>query len=830
MKFKSHILPYFLGLTIFLSIPGFLNAQSGNEEALTIQTGTRYQTVVGFGAALAYYEGWLNAHPNKAEIYEAIFGELSLDILRVRNAHDYDPGMVTRVQEYVEASEKVLGYPISVMSVSWGPPGYLKSNNDRSNGGTLRYSVEGGKTLFDYAGFAHWWKSSLEEYHAHGIFPDYISIQNEPDWKAPYESCLLYPKERITTTDTIAGYDRALVAVYDTLANMERRPAILGPETVGMGYDNVERYVNNLDVSRLDGISHHLYHGVDENNPYASTDFAKVGNLYPELPHFQTEYDRGDWFSLAGLIYKSFYDEKVVAYLYWPLIWESGGLVTLDFPWDRSRWIDPEKGYTKTKDFYAFKQFSAFIQPGWKMTGHALTGTDGASLTFINPEGDSATCVVINRSSTSEMAVHVDVPGYRITESLVYRTSDSENCLLLGTLTDSLFTATAHSITTVAMQLSPYDPSLDTVAPSIPENLSLAEATTRSLAFTWDPSTDSVGVEGYRIYLDGILHGTSPDTSYVVTGLDPATAYEISVSAFDHVPNESQSSLPVSATTLPPDTEAPSIPGNLSAGSVSQTSVELAWDPSTDDTGVTAYRIFANGMWMDTAYDTSFSVTLLIPGTTYQFTVAAFDEAGNESEPSDAVTVMTLVVPDEEPPVLEATDSLHVEGTVEATSSEDGSIYLVPDGTPAQIDAIRGATIDSVEAAAGIAVQFSISGLPNGIYLLFATDSAGNISLPEAVTIFGVGIGQFSVDHFNAYPNPFSQSTTLQFSLMEGERMWLKVIDALGKQVMQRSLGEFPAGAHRLLIPRDGLREGLYFFRLENSAGEGWSRRMIIQE
>ena len=72
------------------------------------------------------------------EIYEAIFAELSLDILRVRNAFDYDTGMIDRVAEFAQAAESSLGKPIAVFSSSWGPPGYLKSNNDRKNGGTLK--------------------------------------------------------------------------------------------------------------------------------------------------------------------------------------------------------------------------------------------------------------------------------------------------------------------------------------------------------------------------------------------------------------------------------------------------------------------------------------------------------------------------------------------------------------------------------------------------------------------------------------------------------------------------------------------------------------------
>jgi len=277
--------------------------------------GDKHQTVVGFGASLAYYENWLNSHPNKSEIYQAIFGELSLDILRVRNAYDYDLGMINRVKEYMDAAEWVLGHPISLLSTSWGPPGYLKNTGDRKNGGTLRYTAGPGGVAFDYAGFAHWWGKSLDEYNSRGIYPAYISIQNEPDFSATWESCLLKPYETVNGSDTIAGYNKALDAVYDTVMQRIQKPKILGPETVGIGYNSVENYVNAMDLSKLDGIAHHLYHGVNENNPYSSTDFSKVGAFHPEVPHFQTEYSRGDWFSLAGLIYKSFYEEEVVAYL-----------------------------------------------------------------------------------------------------------------------------------------------------------------------------------------------------------------------------------------------------------------------------------------------------------------------------------------------------------------------------------------------------------------------------------------------------------------------------------------------------------------------------------
>ena len=447
---------YFLGTSLLSLVygSGYINAQSTEYAVISINPEEMYQTVEGFGASLAFYENWLTAHPKKNEIYDAIFGELSLDILRVRNAYSYDPGMVGRVSEFAQAAENSLGKPIAILSTSWGPPGYLKSNNDRKNGGTLKYSMGENGVEFDYAGFAGWWSKSLDEYNAHGIYPTYISIQNEPDWAASWETCLLQPAEKVDAADTIAGYNKALDAVYDTVMKREIRPKFLGPETVGIGYNAVENYVNALEISKLYGIAHHLYHGVDENDPYSTTDMSKVGNFHPEIPHFQSEYSLGDWFSLAGLMYKSFHDEKVVAYLYWDLIWDGGGLVSLDFPWDQSQWTDPQKGYTKSREFYVFKQFSAFIHPGWKQIGSSMTGTNGRALAFCNSGRDSAVLVVINRSSTDSISIHASFSGYSIYESLVFRTSESENCEYQGGLSDSIFVLTPRSVATVEMKIT----------------------------------------------------------------------------------------------------------------------------------------------------------------------------------------------------------------------------------------------------------------------------------------------------------------------------------------------------------------------------------------
>ena len=74
MNFMKAVLPVLLLYILFPCQP--LAGQETVHKKMVIQTSETFQTVTGFGASLAYYENWVNAHPKKNEIYEAIFGEI----------------------------------------------------------------------------------------------------------------------------------------------------------------------------------------------------------------------------------------------------------------------------------------------------------------------------------------------------------------------------------------------------------------------------------------------------------------------------------------------------------------------------------------------------------------------------------------------------------------------------------------------------------------------------------------------------------------------------------------------------------------------------------
>ena len=90
------------------------------------------------------------------------------------------------------------------------------------------------------------------------------------------------------------------------------------------------------------------------------------------------------------------------------------------------------------------------------------------------------------------------------------------------------------------------------------------------------------------------------------------------------------------------DNEAPSIPTNFIASNPSSTSIDLNWDPSTDNVGVSSYDIYMDGVYNNNVNSTTTTVIGLSPETNYCFYIIAKDSSNNSSLPSDVSCETTL--------------------------------------------------------------------------------------------------------------------------------------------------------------------------------------------
>src|SRR5439155_1327205 len=267
----------------------------------------------------------------------------------------------------------------------------------------------------------------------------------------------------------------------------------------------------------------------------------------------------------------------------------------------------------------------------------------------------------------------------------------------------------------------------DTIAPSTPMKLFASAVSSSQVNLSWAPSTDNVKVTRYIVRRNGVKVGTPVSTSYADTGLFAATTYSYTVAARDAAGNISPNSTSVSITTeSAADTMPPSVPTGLTAAAVGSSGANLSWSASTDDVGVTDYIVRRNGVQVATPATTSYADTGLAAATTYSYSVAARDAAGNIS-PNSASVSITLA--DTTPPTTPTGLTAAAAGSTGANLSWSASIDNV--GVTGYIVRRNG-----VQIATPATTSYADTGLSVGTYsyTVAARDAAGNIS-PNSTSV-----------------------------------------------------------------------------------------------
>ena len=434
-------------LLVLIHVPAEIFAASGIIKAKEV-----HQTMIGFGASIAWADDQLTTHPQKGEIYNYIFNDLGLGILRIRNIYRNNPtNFAPTFVKIVDTMYALSPQRPKILLSSWSPPANIKSNNDVQNGGTL--VKQNGKYV--YGAFAQYWIDAINAYRASGMNPDYISIQNEPDFSATWESCLFDANE----SSGNAGYNHALDTVYTALQKMQSPPKILGPEVLGIGYGEFQKYMQYfINYNHFDGYAYHLYHGdgsvSDNHNPdLFISNLSTIANTYQGKPIFQTEYDRGDWFNTAWLMHNCLVYGNVSAYLWWELVWGATGgnpLVAIEDPNYPSSWTTPH-GYSLSTTYWAMRQYSKFISSDWKRVTADVDTSILRMSAFTNPAGNRLTVVVLNIKSQTQ-SMNFDIQDFNVDSGMVIRTSAAESGDTIRTSYDgkSALDFPARSITTLS--------------------------------------------------------------------------------------------------------------------------------------------------------------------------------------------------------------------------------------------------------------------------------------------------------------------------------------------------------------------------------------------
>jgi glucuronoarabinoxylan endo-1,4-beta-xylanase len=396
---------------------------------------TANQAISGFGAAEAFYVNYLDQHPNRAAIYTALFDPvqgLGLNYLRVQDL--YRSGAAdTDTPKVVTAANAAHGSPLTIIMSSWSPTADEKSNGTTTGGGTLIQK----SGAYDYAGFAQYWYNSLTAYAALGVSPDYISIQNEPDFNASYDSCLFSAVEG----SPYAGYGQAFDAVFNSIngGSLAKIPEMIGPETLSAGSSFLS-LSGSVSTTEIAAYAHHLYNVSSTNpNPDAGlTALQGVETAYPTQTKFMTEYYDAPGFLTAWNIHNAFTVANDNAYIFWGATWPSAldaakdqaadqqGLIYIDNPFASSSTWAFTQGWTYNDAYYAMKHYSYYIKPGYIRYDATVDNTDERVSVYQSPDQKTTIIVALNVSTTKTDDLALDLSSITYTTSALYRSTFSQ--------------------------------------------------------------------------------------------------------------------------------------------------------------------------------------------------------------------------------------------------------------------------------------------------------------------------------------------------------------------------------------------------------------------
>lgn len=173
--------------------------------------------------------------------------------------------------------------------------------------------------------------------------------------------------------------------------------------------------------------------------------------------------------------------------------------------------------------------------------------------------------------------------------------------------------------------------------------------------------------------------------------------------------------------TIATSSQAPSVPTGLKVNSVSEHAVSISWNASTDNTGVSGYKIYRGGYYFGTSTGLAYTDGTVSAGNSYTYSVSAYNAAGFESAQSSTVTVY---IDDITPPTVPT--GLNV------TTSSVNSVSLAWNTATDNVG-VSGYRIyrggEYLGTSSGLSYQDNTVSVGNSyIYTVSAIDAAGNES------------------------------------------------------------------------------------------------------
>jgi Fibronectin type III domain/Papain family cysteine protease len=297
-------------------------------------------------------------------------------------------------------------------------------------------------------------------------------------------------------------------------------------------------------------------------------------------------------------------------------------------------------------------------------------------------------------------------------------------------------------------------------APMAPATVNAIAGTGGTATVTWTAPVNAGGsaVSSYAVTRDGVdTSGTGPysttvsgsTASVTLTKLKPGTTYHVTVAA-----TNATGTGPAAATTVILSGQAPSPVAGLTASQTGTGAVTVSWQPPTSNGGqpITGYTVARDGS--DTsgsgAYSTTVSastssttLTKLINGDTYHFTVTALNASGPSTPVTTTVTIHNSAGPAAGSFVkispLRIFDTRAGTGVAKAAVPAHATITVAvagAEGVPSGASVMLTVMVTSATSAGGIIVYPAGKAAPATTNIAFST---GQTTANSVVARLGTG-------------------------------------------------------------------------------------------
>lgn len=390
-----------------------LGMASGLWAAVSIDPGTRYQKMSGFGASTAWASSMSDAD---ADLLWSTTSGAGLSLHRIR----IDPNSGSTGE--LSIAKKAVSRGAKVWATPWTPPAKFKSNNSGVMG-TLTKPAEYAQYLL---GFVKTMKNNGVDLYA-------VSAQNEPDAKVEYESCQFDGSSMAAWVGKSLGPALAGTGVK-----------VIAPETQNWWGLNTFWPLMKADADFMkyaDILATHPYGGNVADATFANTinGIKASGKEFWQTEIYDTQGPADPGMGSALRTYKLIHECLTVANMSaWHFWWVYPSTTDNGALWDKAT-------NKASKRLWVMGNFSRFVRPGYVRIGTTGTPATGVTLTAYSSDSAGKLVLVVANTNTSAVSQDFSVARAAVTGMTPWVT-DASRSLVAGTKTPVTGNAFSYSL------------------------------------------------------------------------------------------------------------------------------------------------------------------------------------------------------------------------------------------------------------------------------------------------------------------------------------------------------------------------------------------------